>query len=213
MSYDGWVRSPFGNPLRLDGQYLHESGVIPLDKQPSPGASVIPMADGGSVYQVPLHDLEGKKPAIVSAYRWPLAIQADTEVGWYLLLGISRRGSSVPLVDFDYEVETFIAGPSTTSFTLPRPTAISAWSSFPELEYPIKAYLNGVEQTVVASSPSAGEVQIATRAVTTPALSAGDRLEIHYVPSYQVIAAPPSRTLRAFGDLSAVTELVEVFSP
>lgn len=210
---DTWTQSPHHDPLRLDGVYVHETGIVPLDKEPSPGAATIPMADGGTIYQCPLHDLEGQKPPIVTAYRWPLQVQADTEEGYYLLLGLSRRGAAVELIDFDFEVESFTAGLSTTSFTLPRTPASAAWASFPTADYPTRAFVDGVEQTVVATAPGAGEVQIVGTAITTPALSPGAILTIRYVPAYSVVVSPPARRLARFNDLSLVFDLVEVLSP
>lgn len=210
---DTWVRRPYGRALRLDGQDVVEAGIVPLTKEPSPGAAVLQMADGGTLYQCPLHDLAGQKPQIVSAYRWPLALQADTEAGWYLLHSVSKRGRSVELIDFDYEVESFLAGVSLTTFALPRPTAESAWASFPVADYPTQAYVNGVAQTVVATAPSAGEVQIVGRAVTTPTLSAGDVLEVHYVAAYQAVLGPLPRSLSRFNDASVTVDLEEVLAP
>jgi hypothetical protein len=212
MGYDGWTRSPYHNTIRLDGQYVHEAGIVPRTKTPAAGAAMLPMADGGTLYQVPLADTTGVSPFIVSAYRWPLDLQADTEAGWFLLESCSKRGAAVELIDFDYEVESFTAGPSTTSFILPRPTASSAWAGFPTSEYPTQAYVNGVAQTVVESAPGAGEVQVVGRNVTTPALSNGDVLEIHYVAAFQVVVPPLPTRLARFGDLVMTVELTEALA-
>ena len=206
--YPDWTLSPFGRPWRIDGADLRPLGIRPFDKQPAEGAIPIPMADGRTVLQV--HWRGAGEAVVGGAYRWPFEIRADDEAEHYRLRALAKLGRPVSLIDWEYEVEVFVAGDSLTSFTLPRPTASSQWGGFPVSEYPTKAYVNAVEQTVVATTPGAGEVQIAGAAVTTPALTAGDRLEIRYVPWYTVAVGPLPRSLRAHGDYALTGELLEV---
>jgi hypothetical protein len=207
--YSDWTLSPFGRPWRIDGADLRPLGVQPHDKVPAEGAIPIAMADGRTVLQV--HYRGTGDPVISGAYRWPFDLRpADDEEEHYRLRALAKLGRPVSLIDWEYEIEVFVAGDSLSSFTLPRPTAKSQWGGFPAGEYPTAAYVNGAAQAVVEVAPGAGEVQIVGSAVTTPALTAGDRLEVRYIPWYQVGVGPLARSLAAHNVYVVSGELLEV---
>lgn len=203
-----WGQSPFGRPWRLDDLDLDTLGVLPFDKEPNEGLIPIPMGDGRTAIQG-IWRGQGEA-SIGGAYRWPFVIQARSETETYKLRALAKTPRASGFIDWEYEIEVFVAGDSLTTFTLPRPTASSQWGSFPTSEYPTKAFLNGAEQTVVVTAPSAGEVQIAGSAVTTPTLTAGDILEIRYIPWYRVVVGPIRRSLARYNDYPQTGEILEV---
>lgn len=206
--YHNWEQSPFGRSWRLDDIDLDTLGVLPFDKEPNEGLIPIPMGDGRTAIQG-IWRGQGEA-SIGGAHRWPFVIQARYEAESYKLRALAKTPRVAGFIDWEYEVEVFVAGDTLTSFILPRPTASSQWGSFPTSEYPTRAFLNGTEQTVVATAPGAGEVQIAGTAVTTPTLTAGDILEIRYVPWHRVVVGPISRSVQRYNDLLLSGEILEV---
>lgn len=206
--YHSWTQSPFGRAWRLDDTDLDTLGVLPFDKEPSEPRVPIPMGDGRTAIQG-IWRGQGEA-SIGGAYRWPFTIQARSEDESYKLRALAKTPRAVGFIDWEYEVEVFVAGDSLTSFILPRSTASSQWGSFPTSEYPTKAFLNGTEQTVVATAPSAGEVQIVGADVTTPTLNVNDILEIRYIPWYTVVVGQISRSLARFNDYVLTGEILEV---
>lgn len=208
-----WTQAPFENTGRLDGRDLDSLGVVPLNKEPAIGAVPYQTADGGTGHQVHLVDDTGKYPNTVMAYRWPLTFQAREEGTWYWLLSVSRRGQAVSWIDYGYESDVWVAGTELASFTLTRTPAEDEWAGFPSADYPKRAFVNGVEQTVVSgSSPSAGQVALSGRTLTTTGLSVGDVLELRYVPSYQVVVSELPTSLAGSNDLTASGEIREVLA-
>jgi hypothetical protein len=121
-------------------------------------------------------------------------------------------------VPWDQEVEPFLAGVSLSAWVLPRPTALSILDAgdHPDVtSYPILAWLDGVEQDVIATgTPGTGEVKVVGRDVTTPTLTAGQLLVVRYVPAYYVAVTQygPQR-LDAYNQLTKSAVLTELRQP
>lgn len=116
-------------------------------------------------------------------------------------------------IDYGYETDVWVAGTEVTAFTLTRNPAEVEWAGFPTSEYPKRSFVNGVEQTVVSgSSPSAGQVALSGRTLTTVGLSVGDVLELRYVPAYQVVVSELPVSLAGSNDLVASGEIREVLA-
>lgn len=189
----------------LDGVILGARGQI--EKTPSQGANFLEMGDHSMVIQLDFRDDD--LPETLRHYTWRAQQRAVTESAWWKVKEAAAYGKPLVLVDFDYEVEVFTAGPELEVFRLPRPTAKSLWSGFPA-SYPIVATLNEVAQTVIESgTPASGEVKVLGPTVTTPGLSVGDKLVIRYVPGFYVGITTMPQQNRGSNDVTRDIEFVE----
>lgn len=182
-----------------------------LTKTPSPGVNVIDMEDGSAVAS-PAQFVDNDLPETVRKYTFKVPMRAVGETAWWKLKALAGRGRPFWLIDFDYEPETFSAGPELETFRLPRATAASTWASFPGT-YPIVATLNDVAQTVIsAGTPASGEVKVLGSTVSTPGLVNGDLLVVRYVPAYWVVITEIPQSNRGSNDLSREITMVEARS-
>lgn len=206
---DTWVQPQFGDPLYLGGLQL---AVTPAGYAKEPAvapASVIRMADGRGLVQVPYLD-PGKAEGRSAFYRFAFRHEALAEDDWWKLLAAAKGPAPLDLIDFGAEVEVFVAGPELASFTLPRPSAVSVWPSFPVLAYPSRAFLDGVELTEVTTAPAATEFRLTGSLVEVATLTAGQVLGVRYYPAYSVAAeSVPAQRLQAHQQLDAEVVLVE----
>lgn len=181
-----------------------------LTKTPSLGANVIGMEDGSMVVQQEFRDDD--LPETLRNYTFKVPMRAVNEEAWWKLKALAGRGRPFWLIDFDYEPETWSAGPQLETFRLPRATAASTWASFPAT-YPIVATLNDVAQTVIsAGTPASGQVKVLGSTVSTPGLVNGDLLVVRYVPAYWVVITEIPQTYRGSNDLTREITMVEVRS-
>lgn len=189
----------------LDGVSLNVKSQV--DKTPSSGVNLLEMGDHSVVAQFDFRDSD--LPETLRRYTWKFPQRAVSEAAWWKVKEISAGSSPVVLVDFDYEVEVFSAGPELETFRLYRATAKSLWSGFPS-SYPIIVTLNGVAQTVIESgTPGSGEVKVLGSTVTTPGLTVGDKLVVRYVPGYYVVVTSIPQQYRGSNDLTREIELAE----
>lgn len=99
----------------------------------------------------------------------------------------SLRSHGIPFAIIPHATvsETFEVAAGINTLTLTRTEAKGA-TGFNATAHPNTAFLNQTSQTVVAATPSAGQIQIVGTTVTTPTLVAGDVVEIVYYPSFTV---------------------------
>lgn len=178
-----------------------------MTKTPSAGANVVEMFDNSR--QVQLDYRDSAYPEVLQFYSFHTGQRAVTETAWWAAKEATKRGRPLVLIDYDYEVEVFIAGPELENFRLPRATAKSLWSGFP-ITYAPYVTLNGAAQTVVESgTPGAGEVKIVGAAATTPALTVGDELIVRYVPGFYVVITEMPQDFAGSNDLTRSLTFVE----
>lgn len=181
-----------------------------LGKTPSLGANVIGMEDGSMVVQPEFRNNDLAENQRNHTFKVPQ--RAVSEAAWWKLKALASRGRPFWLIDFDYEMETFSAGPELETFRLPRATAASTWASFPTT-YPIVATLNDVAQTVISSgTPATGEVKVLGSTVSTPGLVNGDLLVVRYVPAFWVVITEIPQTYRGSNDLTREITMIEARS-
>lgn len=198
-------RAADGTLCVLDGVPLSLRGSI--IKNPGPGANLLTMGDLSKVIQNDWRDDDA--PERYDSYTFKVAQRAVLEPAWWKIKSVWSRPRAVVLVDFDYEVVTFSAGPELETFPLPRATAASLYSGFPS-DYPIVALLNDVAQTVItAGTPGAGEIKVLGSTVSTPGLTSGDILEIRYVPGFKVLIQATEQAYAGSNDLTRTIDFVE----
>lgn len=194
--------------LVVDGVTVNVRGQI--EKTPSLGVSVIGMEDRSMVAQQSFRDSD--LPEDPRSYAFKFQQRAVTEEAWWKFKQLASRGRPFWLIDYDYEPETFSAGPELETFRLPRATAASTWASFPAT-YPHVAFLNDASQTVVtAGTPTTGEIKILGSTVSTPGLVSGDLLVVRYVPAYWVVITGIPQSFAGSNDLTRSIEMVEARS-
>ena len=144
-----WTQPEFvGAKPVLDGQVL--SCALPIDRRPKGrGAVVLEMADGSSVIQRPFRQESTAEEKTI--WEWRMKVQADQESDVRLFERLARRGRSAYFVPYAVETEVWTVTAGETSFTLSRPTAVSVYTAFSTASYPARAWVDGVEQTVIAS--------------------------------------------------------------
>lgn len=98
---------------------------------------------------------------------------------------LRSRGLPFKLIPHATASETFELAAGINALTLTRGEARGA-TGFNATTHPNKAFLNGASQTIVAATPTAGQIQIVGSTVTTPTLLAGDAVEVVYYPSFDV---------------------------
>ena len=189
----------YADPPILDGVALPEA--FATTRTPQRGhVNILGTADLGSIVQV---SYRGAITPLASAYyQWGWAQRASDESGWLTVGGVISRGRPVWWVPHDTVIESFISAEGATTFTLGRFLAEAKEPLFDTVSFPHVVLLNGVIQTIVPSSPSAGEVSLSGKTVTTPALVVGDVLEVRYYPAYAVIMLPATQALAAFNLLN-----------
>ena len=171
------------------------------------GASILGTVDGGTIIQLPYQAAGRAESPKYASFQFEL--QATREADWQLVRELEAFGQPFYFIPYRSEVEAFIANDADTTFTLRRPTAISQYSSFSEASFPSRATLNGVAQTLVAGAPSSGEVKIDTSTVTTPALTAADKLLIEYYPAYPSVVETAQENYDNFNDLKLRVTITE----
>ncbi|MGB5759865.1 MAG: hypothetical protein WBM50_23330, partial [Acidimicrobiales bacterium] len=131
---------------------------------------------------------------------------------------IRRRAESaqpVYFVTYRPETEAFVlpTAAASSTVTLSRKTAKSAYGSFDEALYPATAELAGSTLTVAAGAPGAGEFGITDSTLTLgDATTAGDALYVSYYPAYYVLVEVGDEVFRGWNDIVrkvTVTELGE----
>jgi hypothetical protein len=183
-----------------------------FDKTPrQAGAQILGMADGSSVIQVPT--LDDPSRAVNPVYwDWEFEYQLDYQDEYQVLERARAFGKAVYLVDHVWETEAFIAASTgQTLFILKRTPAAEAEPLFDSVTFEDKYYLNGVEQTVVGSSPpGAGEVFVSGVTVETPALTEGDEFVAQYYPAYKVAFTNSPFSLNEYNDVRKAIVATEV---
>jgi hypothetical protein len=207
--YPEWTQAPYGDPCILGG--ITYAGIPqPLEREPTVRASRVVMRSGRVVMMVPVAE-DGAPLQGGGHWRWSFALQADQEELWYHLGRLWRRAEAADWVDYGYDQGQWIGVAAVASYTLPRPPADGAVAGFPAVEYPPLVKVDGVDQTVVAGTPAAGEAQVTATALVLGTVPAGGEVvELRYVPVYRVVVSAVPETLPAFGDLSGQVVLVEV---
>lgn len=207
----------FSQPIQaqsvvIDGVVYDE--IPDLKKSPtSAGAHIFEMADASRNVQIPFLELaESISP---QWYEFAWTQQADLEAEWFAVDALRASARIVWLVPYTVEVEVFRLAAGANTMRLARPIAPSQYSSFEVGLYPDKAFLNGVEQTVVGTSPpSASEITVGATAdgddVETPTVSAGDLLEVRYYPAYSVVFPNLEESHPRFNDRVRSVTAVEV---
>lgn len=213
MSNSGlWSFADSGSPLFVWPQVLDGTAFStrrPITKTPSRPANLLEHANGAVTVQL---DFTGDdQPETCDYYSWSFPLAARDAATWYLLKRVRKRGTPVTWIDWDQDEEIFVAGPSLTTFTLPRVQAVDVIPGHPDIgEVPTRAWLDGVEQTVITSgTPSSGEVKIVSRTVTTPTLTAGQVLVIRGVWAHNVVVAEYPQSLTTDNILTTPVVLVE----
>lgn len=150
---------------------------------------------------------------IPQGYTWVQVQQLGNESEARLIDRITRSGEAVLWVPMTVETEVFtLAGGGAESFTLARSEARAVEPLFPAVaQYPNKAWVDGVEKTVVTGTPAdSSEVQVTGTTVATTGAVAGQRLEVRYYPAFSVVARQSAfRFVDGFDQTRAV-ELLEV---
>jgi hypothetical protein len=119
------------------------------------------------------------------------------------------------IVPYLVETEVWSLPGGASTRTLARPLASAKYSAFETTLFVTRAFVNGVEQTVIDTSPpSANEITVGATAggkdVETPALTAGAVLEIRYYAAYPVIFLNAPETVVGFNVIRRDVSFVEV---
>ncbi len=201
-----FVQPLYGERPILDGVVL--DAAVALRRSPvASAASLLEMFDGSTVIQLDYHG--PGEPENAAYYQWEWTQRAADEVVWNLIERVRARGRPVWFVPYDIVMDLFRASAGQTAFSLRRFRAKDKAPSFDDVAFPAKAFRNGTEQTIVATAPTAGQVQIVGKAVTTPSLGAGDELEIRYYPAYPVVLFPLPHDLSSFNALDRTVTAIE----
>jgi hypothetical protein len=199
----------FSAPLWLAGRQLLATPAGYAKEPALAPAALVGMHSGRTLVQVPYLD-SGQSETHGAYWRFRFQAEAFDEGDWGHLQASCHAPQPLDLIDFDAETATFVAGPELASFTLPRPTAVSVWAGFAGAGLAARAWLDGAELAETASAPGAGEFRITASAVEVATLTAGQVLAVRYYPAYQVAPETlPSRTLAAYGQVTADVVLVE----
>lgn len=216
MSTQGAARfanQPIGvNALVIDGVRFGEP--IAVTKTPtSAGASVFEMGDRSRIVQIPLvSSSESTNPQF---YEFGWVQEAGTEEEWFLVDGLRASARSVFVVPYLVETEVWSLPGGASTRALARPLASAKYGAFESTLFGTRAFVNGVEQTVVDTSPpSANEITVGATAagtdVETPVLTAGAVLEVRYYPAYPVIFLNAPETVVDFNVIRRDVSFVEV---
>lgn len=195
--------APFGRRLAIGGYFLQSSGAHTIDL--AAPVAAIKMASGREVTERIFRGAGA--PLTLRPRTWalqlpPLALEGDRRA----LLLAEVDGVTVTWYIEQTFLDTWIALAGQTQFSLSRRAAYReivdpAAGLISHASHPPRAWLDGAEQVVVTGSPSTGEVQLPDtagtdgrgaqwRAVTTPALTAGQVLTVEYMPVHDVAITP-----------------------
>lgn len=202
----------FTQPLTADHFFFNQVKLtvgFPFTKTPlSGGAQILGMGDGSSVVQLPYYRV--LEAVNASYYEWEFEYQADLDNEYTLLEDLRSWGEPFLFVDHITVHEAFKAFEGQTGFDLKRARAEDVIASFNSITFSNRVFLNDVEQTEVASSPSAGEYAWSdSNSIEFPALTEGDRVMVRYYPAYRAILANPDYGLRQYNDLRRAVRVVE----
>jgi hypothetical protein len=196
---EGWAQPQGGKPIFDDVVF---SGASPIRRTPvTGGAHRLLMWDGGSVIQRPF--LATARSQAPQFYEFTWDQDGAVEAEWRIVERARALGDRVDLIPMLTESEVFLCAAGANTFTLTRPTAKSASTSFNSTTFPNAALLDGVAQTIVETgTPATTEIDIQTSTVITPSdITAGQILEIIYYPAYSVLVPRTEASLLAFNDL------------
>lgn len=203
-----FVQPLYADPPIIDGVVLPQA--FATTRAPQKGhVNLLGTADQGTIIQIAYRG--PATPEASAYYQWAWSQRASDEDGWNTITSVISFGRPVWFVPHDVVTETFLAVASQTEFTLGRFIANAKEPLFDNVSNPHRVFLDGVEQTIVASSPSSGEASLAGKTVTTPALSVGQKLEARYYPAYAVVLPPPAQNLLAFNTLDR--QLIAIETP
>lgn len=202
----------FTQPLTADHFFFNQTRLtvgFPFTKTPiTGGAQILGMGDGSSVIQLPFYrTLEARNAAY---YEWEFEYQADLDDEYQLIEDLRAFGDPFLFVDHITVHEAFYAREGQTALTLKRARAEAEIASFESVLFENKVFLNDVEQTEVAGSPSAGEYAwTGNNSMEFPALTEGDKIMVRYYPAYRAVLANPDYGLGQYNDLRRNVRVVE----
>lgn len=205
----GFAETPIFREYPVFGGRVMPGIPVPLEKQGGRQVNILESATGLLTVQP---DYTGSdQPATIEPYTWTFPLSPRDEATWWILDAARKRGTPSWLVTWDAETEPFTAGPQLTTFALPRPFARDVITHAGiDTDYPIRAWLDGVEQDVIfTGDPDEGEVKVAGLVVTTPELTPGQDLVVRGIAAYSVVVAEFPSSYAAGGILSRNVTLKE----
>jgi hypothetical protein len=215
--------APFGTVLYLNGTKLEGGGVVaPFDLSKPVGPAVL---STGALTVTQHVWLGGNIPVnIHNRLTGRLSFTLQQEADYWLFAQAAERQQAVALwMELPWSAEFYIPANTTQTWRLGRETP---WDlvGVSQATHPARAYIDGVEKTVVTGSPSPGEVRIPdsggyVMATTNSAdTAAATWLTIRYHPELRVVLSNLSLSYAIYNDLRFDADLEEVsedaaFSP
>jgi hypothetical protein len=203
----------------LDGVRM-EGGSFQLSQEVPSVAAVLQTKAGTHILQFRFRGEDA--PISLAPIELRLSFRLRFEGDFRLVQELAMTGQPVTFFPAWPIIDTWLIAAGGASRTAWRTSRRVGWGlvGVDHASHPPRAWIDGTEQTVVTSAPSAGQVQVPTaqtagqhyETITTPSGLSGERLKLLYWPEYLISMRQTSNPYRALNDLVTDIDVAEILA-